>query len=330
MHGKGAIAGIIYLSNNAASYGRSGGETVGKSSTPATTMRTGDASESNQIYGASDTVQPVSVRKRWFVQVANAVETTAYQNVDIALQSKVNKSGDTMTGALSVPTPASGSNNTTVPTTAWVRSYGVSKTGDTMTGSLKFDKSLAAPIIFKYDDESDDGIRIGRDTAIQSGEPVKTFLIEVDGLVDQYFRIDGWSGQVMIKRSPGETSNTKELTTTEWVRTLLSFKSTGSVTIAEGNLSIAGDYVLTNLPENTIPKLAFISCRIALPGQGGSTSIAVSSSICEAIRFCQTNNGFGSSGFVLLPVGTDRKISISFPETSAGLSLATVTLLGYI
>ena len=119
MHGKGAIAGSIYLSNNAASYGRSGGETVGKSSTPATTMRTGDASESNQIYGASDTVQPVSVRKRWFVQVANAVETTAYQNVDVALQSKVNKSGDTMTGALKIPTANINSKDTTAINSEW-------------------------------------------------------------------------------------------------------------------------------------------------------------------------------------------------------------------
>ena len=80
---------------------------------------------------------PKHVRKRWFVQVANAVESTAYQNIDTALQSKVNKSGDTMTGALNVPTPSSGSNNTTVPTTAWVRSYGVAKTGDTIAGILQ-------------------------------------------------------------------------------------------------------------------------------------------------------------------------------------------------
>lgn len=43
---------------------------------------------------------PKHVRKRWFVQVANAVETTAYQNIDSALLSKVNKAGDTMTGQL--------------------------------------------------------------------------------------------------------------------------------------------------------------------------------------------------------------------------------------
>ena len=61
-----------------------------------------DAAKANSIYGASTTVQPVSVRKRWFVQVSNAVETSAYQNIDIALNSKVNKSGDTMTGRLSM------------------------------------------------------------------------------------------------------------------------------------------------------------------------------------------------------------------------------------
>lgn len=46
---------------------------------------------------------PKHVRKRWFVQVANAVETTAYHNIDSALASKVNKSGDTMTGPLKMP-----------------------------------------------------------------------------------------------------------------------------------------------------------------------------------------------------------------------------------
>ena len=59
-----------------------------------------DASKSNDIYGASDTVTPKHVRKRWFVQVANAIETTAYHNIDGTLATKVNKSGDTMTGQL--------------------------------------------------------------------------------------------------------------------------------------------------------------------------------------------------------------------------------------
>ena len=78
-----------------------------------------DASKSNTIYGASDTVQPVSVRKRWFVQVANAVESTAYQNIDIALNSKVNKSGDTMTGALKVPTADLSVADTTAVNREW-------------------------------------------------------------------------------------------------------------------------------------------------------------------------------------------------------------------
>ena len=43
---------------------------------------------------------PKHVRKRWFVQVANAIETTAYHNIDGALATKVNKAGDTMTGNL--------------------------------------------------------------------------------------------------------------------------------------------------------------------------------------------------------------------------------------
>lgn len=53
-----------------------------------------------------------------------------------ALTNAVAKTGDTMTGALKVPTPASTTNDTTVPTTAWVRNYGVPKTGGEMTGAL--------------------------------------------------------------------------------------------------------------------------------------------------------------------------------------------------
>ena len=80
MHGKGAIGGIIYLSNNAANYGRSGGETVGKSGTPATTMRTGDASESNSIYGNSTTVTPAHTTLYPWVYAFNpAVEASVAQ-----------------------------------------------------------------------------------------------------------------------------------------------------------------------------------------------------------------------------------------------------------
>ena len=79
MHGKGAIAGSIYLSNNAASYGRSGGETVGKSSTPATTMRTGDASESNSIYGNSTTVTPAhTTLYPWIIVNSKTVSPSQY------------------------------------------------------------------------------------------------------------------------------------------------------------------------------------------------------------------------------------------------------------
>lgn len=50
-----------------------------------------DASKSNAIYGASDTVTPKHVRKRWFVQVANAVSATSFQNIDSALAAKQDK-----------------------------------------------------------------------------------------------------------------------------------------------------------------------------------------------------------------------------------------------
>lgn len=93
MHGKGAIGGIIYLSNNAANYGRSGGETVGKSGTPATTMRTGDASESNSIYGNSTTVTPAhTTLYPWVYAFNSAVEASVAQAAEFnqALTQKAN------------------------------------------------------------------------------------------------------------------------------------------------------------------------------------------------------------------------------------------------
>lgn len=93
MHGKGAIAGVVYLSNNAAAYGRSGGETVGKSGTPATTMRTGDASESNSIYGNSTTVTPAhTTLYPWVYAFNSSVSASEAQAAEFtgALSGKAN------------------------------------------------------------------------------------------------------------------------------------------------------------------------------------------------------------------------------------------------
>lgn len=58
-----------------------------------------DSSRSSSVYGNSDTVTPTHIRKRWFVQVANAY-ASSYEHVDAELDNKVNKAGDTMTGHL--------------------------------------------------------------------------------------------------------------------------------------------------------------------------------------------------------------------------------------
>lgn len=68
----------------ATTFSQSAGKTVGF-----------DASRSNTIYGASNTVQPVSVQKRWFVQVANAVESTVFHNIDSELV-KINSDINTL------------------------------------------------------------------------------------------------------------------------------------------------------------------------------------------------------------------------------------------
>lgn len=50
-----------------------------------------DASKSDSTYGASDTVTPKHVRKRWFVQVYNVISGTSLENIDSALARKQDK-----------------------------------------------------------------------------------------------------------------------------------------------------------------------------------------------------------------------------------------------
>ena len=83
-----------------------------------------DASNSNPIYGASDTVTPAhTTLYPWVVAFNSAVEASVAQAAEFtgALSGKVSISGGTMTGLLKVPTPASATNDNTVPNTEWIR-----------------------------------------------------------------------------------------------------------------------------------------------------------------------------------------------------------------
>lgn len=62
--------------------------------------------------------------------------------------SKVSKSGDTMTGALNVPTPSESENSTVVPTTAWVKKFLNDKLGKVYfsQSSLAKDNAGALPL----------------------------------------------------------------------------------------------------------------------------------------------------------------------------------------
>ena len=91
-HGKGSTSGV-YLSNIGSLCGRSGGETVSHADAPAATMRTGDASESNPIYGASDTVQPAhTTLYPWISAYTSAVPASTAQAAEFtgALSGKAN------------------------------------------------------------------------------------------------------------------------------------------------------------------------------------------------------------------------------------------------
>lgn len=91
-HGKGSTSGV-YLSNIGSLCGRSGGETVSHADAPAATMRTGDASESNPIYGASDTVQPAhTTLYPWISAYTSVVPASTAQAAEFtgALSGKAN------------------------------------------------------------------------------------------------------------------------------------------------------------------------------------------------------------------------------------------------
>lgn len=83
-----------------------------------------NASDSNGIYGASDTVTPAhTTLYPWIYAFNSAVSASVAQAAEFtgALSGKVSISGGTMTGPLKVPTPASATNDNTVPNTEWIR-----------------------------------------------------------------------------------------------------------------------------------------------------------------------------------------------------------------
>ena len=101
-HGKGSTSGV-YLSNIGSLCGRGGGETVSHADAPAATMRTGDASESNPIYGASDTVTPAHTTLYPWISAYTSAVPASTADFTGELNKKVSKSGDTMTGRLIFP-----------------------------------------------------------------------------------------------------------------------------------------------------------------------------------------------------------------------------------
>ena len=78
-HGKGIITdgGVNgYLSNSSKSFSGGGAALFGATaSTPNTNFRTGDANESNNIYGNSNTVQQEAIQYPYFIQIATGSET---------------------------------------------------------------------------------------------------------------------------------------------------------------------------------------------------------------------------------------------------------------
>lgn len=73
----------------------------------------------NTQTAATNAANSASAASTSAANAASAAQTAAND----ALGSRVDKTGDTMTGALKTPTPEAGSNDMTVATTAWVRTF---------------------------------------------------------------------------------------------------------------------------------------------------------------------------------------------------------------
>lgn len=67
MHGKGTIDNS-YITNTSKSWSGGGGGNFGAGSNPNTSIRTGDASESNSVYGAASEVRPVNYAVNYFIK----------------------------------------------------------------------------------------------------------------------------------------------------------------------------------------------------------------------------------------------------------------------
>lgn len=154
-----------------------------------------------------------------------------------------------------IPTPPASANDTQIPTTAWVRKYGVNKAGDTMTGPLLISKNSVTPSIGitqvqnggygDYNVAGADGNRIGtiRISKSQDGNSNSLALgVHKPGTTDAPTTILNCAmkqdGSVSLTGvNPTSTSNDTSVATTAWVRQKIQELSS-SISVPVGSLSM--------------------------------------------------------------------------------------------
>lgn len=172
-----------------------------------------------------------------------------------------------------IPTPPDSANDTQIPTTAWVRRYGVNKSGDTMTGPLLISKN-STPGSIRIIDVPNGGygdinivdnnnIRIAslRATKSEDGNSHSVALAvhkpgEIDAgpttAINAMIKNDG-TLLVSSGITPAEGADDNQIATTSWVRRYGLSKSGGTLT---GDLYLQNsqlDFKQTNFTKGDIP-----------------------------------------------------------------------------
>ena len=95
--------------------------------------------------------------------------------------------------------------------------------------------------------------------------------------------------------------------------------------VANGNASIAGTYDLGFTDENV--KIGIFLAHMSLSGQGASY-MAIATDVMGGTTVALTNNGFGTEDLITVPF--KKNITVSFPDTTGGISNAFVYFVGYM
>jgi len=102
-----------------------------------------------------------------------------------------------------------------------------------------------------------------------------------------------------------------------------------NITIATGGSAIAGEYTLSDLPNDNVIRLGMFEVYLHLTTNGGSKMALQTDVMSSASKVVATNNSFITYSTVLLPI--KNKVTISFPETTGGVASDTSLILkGYI